>query len=104
MTLPLLVGSHYQHHVEIYVWNLCNCMHSSSSFCDIPVFTHVCTHICMHTLQMLSADDPLGVLLNDLPAPNEDNLKNNAVVKLDLIQTREHLGLSEDLLGGRVCL
>ena len=66
--------------------------------------THTQTHNACMQLQTMSSDDPLGVLLKDFPAPNEDNLKNNTVVKLDLIQTREHLGLSEDLIGVRVCL
>ncbi|XP_064394192.1 uncharacterized protein LOC135341540 isoform X2 [Halichondria panicea] len=41
----------------------------------------------------VSADDPLGKLLKDLREPNEDNLKSKAMVKLDLIQIREHLEL-----------
>ncbi len=75
--------------------------------------TRTRTHITHHThtlhthtthTQKVSADDPLGKLLKDLREPNEDNLKSKAMVKLDLIQIREHLGLSEDLIGGRVCL
>ena len=70
------------------------------SMCAHAARTHTHTHT-----QISSPDDPLGILLKELPEPTEDALKNvQSVVKLDLIQTRENLGLSEDLIGGRVCL
>jgi len=53
----------------------------------------------MSPSQALTADDDLAKLLRELPEPNEATLKNmGSVVKLDLIQTREHLGLSPDPL------